>query len=121
MLNTPTLSVVQAQRSEQSSLEEFLTPVYRSMRSISEDTMRFYDVKTMVNADGESVKQAYVYPSGGRKVRTLPKSFRAEAGLKGDELFGMDKFNAGSAKAVVITEGELDAMSAFQMLGGKTP
>lgn len=113
-MNTPNLSVVTTQ-------EEFLTPVYRSMRSISEDTMKFYGVQTMVNADGESIKQAYVYPSGGRKVRTLPKSFRAEAGLKGDELFGMDKFNAGSAKAVVITEGELDAMSAFQMLGGKTP
>lgn len=110
---TTQLSVVQP--------EEYLTQVYRSGRSISEETMKFYDVKTGVNADGDSVKQSYVYPSGGRKIRTLPKSFRAEAGFKSDELFGMDKFNAGSAKAVVITEGELDAMSAFQMLGGKTP
>jgi replicative DNA helicase len=41
--------------------------------------------------------------------------------FKSDELFGMDKFNAGCAKAVVITEGELDAMSAYQMLGDKVP
>lgn len=113
-MNTPTLSVVQ---------EEFLTPVYRSMRSISEDTMKFYGVQTMVNADGESIKQTYVYPNDTSKTRMLPKRFNLpeNKGFKADSLFGMDKFNAGSAKAVVITEGELDAMSAFQMLGGKTP
>jgi hypothetical protein len=33
----------------------------------------------------------------------------------------MDKFNAGCAKAVTITEGELDALSAYQMLGSKYP
>lgn len=115
VMQTPTpsnLSVVK---------EEFLTPVYRTMRSISDKTMQFYSVKTYVNADGESIRQEYVYPSGGKKFRTLPKSFRTEVGFKPDELFGMDKFNAGSAKAVVITEGELDAMSAFQMLGDKVP
>lgn len=100
--------------------EEFLTTVHRGMRSISDDTMKFYDVKTYVNADGESIKQAYVYPSGGKKYRILPKSFRAE-NFKSDELFGMDKFNAGCAKAVTITEGELDALSAYQMLGSKYP
>ena len=115
VMQTPTptnLSVVK---------EEYLTPVYRTMRSISDKTMQFYSVKTYVNADGESIRQEYVYPSGGKKFRTLPKSFRTEVGFKPDELFGMDKFNAGSAKAVVITEGELDAMSAFQMLGDKVP
>ena len=100
--------------------EEFLTPVYRGMRSISDDTMKFYGVQTHVNAEGDSVKQTYVYPSGGKKTRFLPKSFRVE-NFRSDELFGMDKFNAGSAKAVTITEGELDALSAFQMLGSKYP
>ena len=59
--------------------------------------------------------------SGGRKMRTMPKDFRTEAGFKSDELFGMDKFNAGSARLVVVTEGEVDTLSAFQMLDHKYP
>ena len=31
----------------------------------------------------------------------------------------MDKFNAGSARLVVVTEGEVDTLSAFQMLDHK--
>lgn len=100
--------------------EEFLSAVYRESRGITEATMKFYNIKTMVDSNGDSIRQDYLYPSGGLKVRTLPKSFHA-VGLRSDELFGMDKFNAGSAKVVVITEGELDAASAFQMLGGKVP
>lgn len=100
--------------------EETLTASYRSMRGISADTMKFYGVQTYSDSAGNDIRQVYVYPSGGRKIRTLPKTFRAE-GLSADQLFGMDKFNAGSAKAVTITEGELDALSAYQMLGSKYP
>ena len=38
-------------------------------------------------------------------------------GFKGDELFGMNLFPAGCSRIVTITEGELDALSAAQMLG----
>ena len=93
---------------------------YRESRGISVETMKFYGVQTEVSSEGESVSHHYKYPSGAIKIRTLPKTFRAE-GLRSDELFGMDKFNAGSSKAVTITEGELDAMSAYQMLGSKYP
>jgi twinkle protein len=41
--------------------------------------------------------------------------------MSSGQLFGQDKFPAGSAKAITITEGELDALSAFQMLGSKWP
>jgi replicative DNA helicase/5S rRNA maturation endonuclease (ribonuclease M5) len=62
-------------------------------------------------------QQEYVYPSGGKKVRTLSeKKFFAKDGFKGDELFGMNLFTAGCAKKVTITEGELDALSVAQML-----
>jgi twinkle protein len=101
-------------------VQEFLTPVYRSNRDIWQATMEFYGVQTFVNSDGESIKEVYKYPSGGTKTRILPKSFRVD-NFKSDELFGMQMFNAGSAKAVTITEGELDAMSAYQMLGSKYP
>ena len=64
-------------------------------------------------------RQEYVYPSGGIKVRNLKdKGFYAKSGFKGDELFGMNLFTAGSSKMVTITEGELDALSVAQMMKG---
>lgn len=88
-------------------------------RGISADVASFYGVETYANDEGIR-KQVYTYPSGGRKTRFVPKAFKAE-GFKSDELFGMDKFNSGSSTTVVVTEGELDAMSAFQMLEKKYP
>jgi len=93
---------------------EVLTGVYRTIRSISDQTMRKYDCKTYLDKDGKEVKQEYIYPSGGVKTRYFPKEFRA-ANLKSDELYGMNHWNAGSGKIVTICEGELDAMSAYQM------
>lgn len=106
---------------QQTTHQEYLTEVFRGSRGISDETMKFYNVPTLVDSNGLAIRQVYTYPSGGKKIRTLPKSFRAENGLRGDELFGMDRFNAGSSKSVVVTEGELDALSAFQMLGARTP
>jgi twinkle protein len=100
---------------------ELLTAETRPYRGIREDTMNFFGVQTLVGQDGEAKKQAYIYPSGGRKIRTMPKAFHTEAGFRGDELFGMGKFNAGSSRVVVVTEGEVDTLSAFQMLEKKYP
>ena len=86
-------------------------------RGISKQTMEHFGVKTLVNREGEGTQQEYVYPSGGKKLRVFPKTFRAY-NLSTDEFFGQDKFTAGTSKYVTITEGELDAMSVWQMLGG---
>ena len=83
---------------------------YIAMRGITEDTMEMFGVVTY----GDT--QEYTYPTGGVKVRKLPKDFHAKNGFKGDELFGMNLFPAGCSKVVVCTEGELDALSAWQML-----
>jgi twinkle protein len=84
---------------------------YEPLRGILAPTMEKYGVYTYPD------RQEYVYPSGGIKVRTLPeKGFYAKNGFKGDELFGMNLFPAGSSKKVTITEGELDAMSVYQMM-----
>lgn len=87
------------------------------MRGITDKTMEFWGVKTLVGKDGTPIRQEYVYPSGGKKIRTLPKKFSAYE-FRADELFGMNLFTAGTSKMVTITEGELDAMSVWQMLGG---
>lgn len=82
-----------------------------AMRGITERTMEDFGVLTYDD------RQEYVYPSGGKKVRTLKeKGFYAKDGFKGDELFGMNLFTAGCSKIVTITEGELDALSVAQML-----
>lgn len=84
---------------------------YKGMRGIRPSVMEKFGVKTYAD------RQEYVYPSGGIKVRTLEeKGFYAKNGFKGDELFGMNLFPAGCAKVVTITEGELDALSVYQML-----
>lgn len=83
------------------------------MRGITQKTMEFYNVLT------HGDHQEYIYPSGGIKVRRLSeKAFYAKKGFKGDELFGMSLFPSGSSKIVTVTEGEVDALSAYQMLSG---
>ena len=90
-------------------------------RGVTPATMKLYGVKSVVDRQSaESVGHAYPYPSGGFKVRKYPKDFFVD-NFKSDELFGMDKFNGGSSKVVVVTEGELDAMSGYQMTGSKYP
>jgi len=82
-----------------------------SMRGIAASTMEKFDVRT----DGN--KQYYKYPSGGTKTRYIEdKTFSTPKGFKTDELFGMNLFSVGSSKIVTVTEGELDALSAWQML-----
>ena len=88
---------------------------YVDMRGIKASTMEDYGVMTF------DTTQEYKYPSGGVKVRNLvEKGFWAKDGFKGDELFGMNLFTAGSSKMLTITEGELDALSVSQMLKSGT-
>ena len=84
---------------------------YKAMRGITAKTMEEFGVMS------DDFIQEYTYPSGGKKVRMIAdKKFYTKDNFKGDELFGMNLFPAGCSKFVTITEGELDAMSAHQML-----
>lgn len=91
-------------------------------RGISDSVMKAYGVYHLLDPVGEIVQEVYPYPSGAEKGRIVAsKGFYVSKGFKSDELFGMDRFNAGTAKAVTICEGELDALSAYQMTGSKYP
>lgn len=83
---------------------------YLPMRGINASTMEKYGVY------GDMEKHFYPYPNGTKKIRVFPKTFRATQGFSADELFGMNLFPAGCSKTITVTEGEIDAMSAFQML-----
>ena len=87
-------------------------------RGISEKTAEFY--KTY--KDGDVLRHYYFDSSGkvvGAKVRTKDKQFRCEGEVS--SLFGMQNFpvttkikKANFTKTLVITEGEMDAMSIYE-------
>lgn len=92
-----------------------LIPSYSAWRGITEGTMEKYGVKF------DGLNYLFPYGSNAEKLRSVrEKSFvwRGEANSS-PGLFGKDKFVSGAHYVVTITEGELDAMSANQMLGGK--
>jgi KaiC/GvpD/RAD55 family RecA-like ATPase len=93
-------------------------------RGISDKTYRAFAVRFEYNeADGSVDKHLYPitenYKASGYKVRKLPKNF--EGPHKGkfgqdSDLFGQWKFKSSNSKNVVITAGEIDCLSAFQIL-----
>ncbi len=120
--------------------DQFLKGEPAPVRGLHKETLAKYGafVKTVkqINPDGtvqEHVSK-HVYPyfdkNGAliaqkvRHVRDGQKGFEA-LGDKGAwsriGLFGQTVFPAGSAPRITITEGEIDAMSVFQMLGGRYP
>lgn len=86
-------------------------------RGISKDTMAFYGVSSKIDVDGKPIELGFKYPNGNYKHRTLDtKNFYLKKGEKIEGLFGRNKFAAGSHSSVTITEGELDALSLYQVL-----
>lgn len=96
-------------------------------RGISKDTCKFYDVTCVLEGeDPNRVITKHIYPyykqdkRVGQKIRDVTtKSFYTEGSLdKSIELFGQHLFTSFKKQYLIITEGELDALSAFQMSGG---
>ena len=93
-------------------------------RRISMDTAKRYGVTVETGADGVITKHHYPYHNQdgnkvvGTKVRTVAtKDFYATGDLGNAGLFGQQSFAAGG-KYITITEGEIDAMAAYEMNGG---
>lgn len=71
--------------------------------------------------DGTPIEAAFFYPNGSIKIRNLlEKSFRTVGDYSSTNLYGKNVFDKGSKKVITITEGEYDAMSAFQITGGES-
>lgn len=91
---------------------------YLPWRGISKKTMEFYDVKTEIE-NGRPKALRIPWPNGRTQLRSISdKVFitAGEASTPERSLFGMGRFASGG-KAITITEGALDAMSAFEMMG----
>ena len=76
----------------------------------------YFNVKMEVDPDGKPVAHYYPYTRGGKivayKQRKLPKEFKTIGDFKNVELFGHQQGTLG--RTLVITEGELDAMSVAE-------
>lgn len=83
----------------------------KGFRGISKATAEFFGVKVAFNSKGEVSDHYYPYSNGGYKHRTLPKTFTWIGTPNG--LFGKDLFTGGG-KRLIITEGEIDALSVAQ-------
>ena len=92
-----------------------------NFRSLTDATLAYFGVRHSFDEEtGEVLEQYYPCTQEGQlvgyKIREVPKNFRSIGRTGADcELFGQFRFNRGG-KYVVITEGEVDQLSAYQML-----
>ena len=91
-------------------------------RGVDLTTCKFYGVKAELDKfdNTKIVKHFYPYTKGGivtgYKIRNCKdKEFLAEGDLKSAELFGQNR-QSSNKKNILVHEGELDAMSSWQML-----
>jgi len=90
-------------------------------RKINKDIAERYGVKIEYDqSTGLPIKYYFPYRKGneivGYKVRSvLEKDFYAVGSTSGTELFGQHLVGEGG-KLLIITEGEMDALAAYQML-----
>jgi len=87
-------------------------------RKISEQTCRKYSYQKCVH-NGRHVQVAPYYDQSGnlvaQKVRGNNKKFYSTGNLKAAGLFGQFLFKEGG-KRIVVTEGEIDAMSVYEAM-----
>lgn len=107
---------------EETSAPDVFSYEFLPWRGVAKETMRSYGVKTKVSSSGKPHSITFPYSKEASKHRLIDEKKFWSLGPIGDAgLFGQSKFSSGSSKAITITEGELDALSAFQMLGSKYP
>ena len=94
-------------------------------RKITQDTVRKYN--TEVKSTGSIITHhIYKYYDGegshiANKIKEVQnKKFWSEGNLSKAVLFGQNIFNSGG-KYITVCEGEIDAMSAYELLGSKWP
>lgn len=106
--------------SSKSRLIEPPTSNYKACRGISPKTMEFFHVW---NIGGDQYYPYYDQRGNhvANKIRTeATKGFLAQGNISGSGLFGQNLFPSGG-KTLTITEGELDALSVYEMFGSKYP
>lgn len=100
--------------------------VYHALtdRSISLETAKKFGVRSVQDSEGNITEHHYpAYINNeevATKIRRQNKTFSWVGSSKGTGLFGQQVAQAGG-KYITITEGECDAMAAYELLGSKWP
>ena len=93
-------------------------------RGISIETAKKYGVKSVLSSDGSIYEHHYpMYINNevvATKIRRPNKEFYWRGSSKGTSLFGQQLCQEGG-KYITITEGECDAMAAYQLMGSQWP
>ena len=116
---TPKERIVTATPLSENVIDLLTNKQYRTLtdRKISRETCEKY--KCLL--DGENIIFGYATKEGvltATKTRTPDKNFTIQGDWKAAGLYGQNLFSAGG-KSVTITEGELDALAAYQMMGSR--
>lgn len=86
-------------------------------RGVDKETFRKYNALFKLDNLGEPRSIGFGYGNGSVKVRTLDKKgFYSVGDIAKAGLYGRDKFPSGCARYITITEGELDALSLYEVL-----
>lgn len=104
-----------------------VTEVFRGIpkRELPEAAIRKYQIDVCVDKTTD-VGHRYPYFKGDVHVankvrRRQEKAFFCEGDINDADLFGQHLFPPGSARAITVVEGELDAPSAYVLLGSRYP
>jgi len=106
---------------DKTTIKENTAAIGRNFRSIADEIYKYFGVRhSFDEKTGEVTEQYYPVTQAseltGYKVREVPKNFRSIGRTGQDcDLFMQFRFDRGG-KYVIITEGEIDSMSAYQML-----
>lgn len=106
---------------ENQAIKEQTSVAGNGFRGIRDDIYKMFGVRhSFDESTGEVVEQYYPVTQDGQlagyKIREVPKNFRSKGRTGADcELFMAFKFNRGG-KYVIICEGEVCALSGYQML-----
>jgi len=99
--------------------------IFLTDRNLRADTLSKYGVKVEVNNDGVPTRHHYPYHNNkneivGYKTRVVEgkKFFGKGDTSSSNQLFGQHLFRKGQ-RYVTVTEGELDALAAYEMLGSR--
>ena len=95
-------------------------------RGISLDTAKKYGVRSTLGSDGQPTRHFYPYYNGSEEVAYKTrivegKGFLSSGPLSECGLFGQQTVGDKGGKYITITEGECDAMAAYELLGSKWP
>jgi twinkle protein len=88
---------------------------YLPIRGLNKTTLKWFDTKSEIERSGNPRSIRFPYPDGSIKVRSYGAKEFWWIGSSKPGLFGLDKFATGSHRAIIITEGELDAATCWQV------